>query len=182
MKQCVIFVIVLCTISCTIDNNKQVIKHIESTNYKLSTNLPDKFSKTILQNCEMDLVGYKAIYGFDLKQKRKIRVFTILNEKKPTSLYVYPNADPIEIHLDVNKINDLNRPAEGGYNNIYGFAHELGHVIMMFDDGNFGEGFATYFGLHITDYLFTQLGDSAWPYPYNYIENEGSGMIKKLKK
>jgi hypothetical protein len=181
-KKLLLFVMVLCFFSCALNNDGQKTKLFESENYRLTTNLPDKYSKVLLQNCETNLKGYKSIFGINLYQKRKIKIFALLNEKKPTRLCVYPNAIPIEIHLNVNKMSDLNRPSEGGFNNIYGFAHELGHVIMLFDDSDFGEGFATYFGIHITDYIYTQLGDTAWPYPYDYVENEGSGMINKMRK
>ncbi len=127
-------------------------------------------------------MGYKTVYGIDIYPKNKINIFAILNENiQKTQLFVYPNTDPIEIHLELNDMVYLNRPSEGGANNIFGFAHELGHVVMMFDDSDFGQGFATYFGIHITDYIKTQLGEKAWPYSYDYVSNEGSGMIEKIK-
>jgi hypothetical protein len=156
---------------------------IQSDNFILNTNLPNAFSNAILRNCETALMGYKSIFGIDIYPKNKISISAILDTNmKKTQLYVNPYTDPIEIHLELKNMIPLNRPSEGGYNNIFGFAHELGHVVMMFDDSEFGEGFATYFGIHITDYIYTQLGKNAWPYPYDYVKNEGSGKIDQIEK
>jgi len=167
--------------ACNLNNNTDKSTIIETDNFIMMTNLPDKFNKSILKNCEMNLKGYKEVFGINLYKKNKTKIFAIIDKTKKTSLYIYPNTSPVEIHLDVSNISSLNRPQEGGCNNIFGFAHELGHEIMLFDDNDFSEAFAIYFGIKIVDYLGEQLGSIAWPYPYDYVKNEGSGMIEKMK-
>lgn len=58
---------------------------------------------------------------------------------------------------------------------VYGFIAELGHIMFLTDNNEFDEGWAYYAAsIRILPEVYSQLGDNAWPQPYNYSQTEGS--------
>jgi len=150
----------------------------ESQHFVIESNLPEPFPEAILNLCETSLAGYKDLFGLDLSPKdraQKIHVFA--NFSRGGALHVELSTPP-EIYLDVSSDRALNPPGQGGPHNVFGFAHEFGHLTMMFDDPRFGQGFATYLGSEVVDYFQPRLGAKAWPRPYDYVTVEGMARLK----
>jgi archaellum component FlaC len=96
-------------------------------------------------------------------------------------IFIYTNASDVSlgttpwnyrIYLQVRSIDDMSPQVA---HHVYGFIHELGHITFLTDNGTFDEGWAHYAAsIRILPEVYSQLGDDAWPQPYNYSQTEGS--------
>jgi len=78
-----------------------------------------------------------------------------------------------QITWEFSEERHLLPPAKGGPHNVYGFIHELGHLILWIEDApSLAQGWADYFGFTLMPLVWEQLGESAWPIPHNYWEIE----------
>ncbi len=64
---------------------------------------------------------------------------------------------------------NLTEPQKGGPWNVYGFIHELGHLVVWIEDAlELGQGWADYFAFTLMPLVWERLDESAWPIPHNY--------------
>lgn len=162
-----------------LNNLKTVTKGTK--HFVITSNLPMPFIDAILAICETSLDGYQKLFGWDIAPRdaeNRIRVYVNIVPGSETSLWVQPDRTPVEIHWTSKSGFALNAPILGGAHNVFGYAHELGHVVMMFDDGDFGQGFADYTGSEVVDFVVARHKDKTWPRPYNYVKWDGSGRLK----
>jgi hypothetical protein len=121
--------------------------------------------------------GYAEVLGMTLPETTYIEI-TVTGE--PTVLYTDGND---RFFLKLERPDDLLPTSK--YKNVYGFAHEPGHIAMYskmsttagLPDG-VGEGWAHYCGSVILDYVFDKLGKEAYPVPYDY-SIDGTKRLKK---
>jgi len=118
-----------------------------------------------------------------------VEVFNMPNENyfdHPLTIhiFIYTDASSVilgntpydyRIYLYVRSIEDMQPPNISGFHWVYGFIHELGHIMFPIDNGAFDEGWAHYApSIRILPEVYSHLGDNAWPQPYNYSQTEGS--------
>lgn len=81
-----------------------------------------------------------------------------------------------EIRWSFGEDQHLQPPDKGGPWMVYGFLHELGHLVMPFWNllvsSMLREGFAHYFALSAMPLVWERIGEAAWPIPHNYWEQE----------
>jgi hypothetical protein len=103
----------------------------------------------------------------------------------PPVIYIFINSSALSVSLEntaadyriylyVRSIDDMAPPNITGIHWVYGFIHELGEITFATDNGEFDEGWAHYSAsFRILPEVYSQLGDDAWPQPYNYSQTEG---------
>jgi hypothetical protein len=90
----------------------------------------------------------------------------------PTSVYF-----PLVVNTMPNWERGLSPPERGGPHIVYGLCHELGHVLMGWEDCR--HQWADYLGSLLVEDVASELGVEAWPQPY---EIRAEGMKRFLKK
>ncbi len=124
--------------------------------------------------------GYREKLGINLPDFVFIRIEVTGEE---TRLWT----DGIDsIFLNLSSPEDL--LPDSPYRNIYGFCHEPGHIAMYsrmkslvgLPDG-VGEGWAHYAGSVVTDYVWENLGENAWPVSFDYSAS-GTSRLREQRK
>jgi uncharacterized coiled-coil protein SlyX len=131
-----------------------------------------EYAKAILKICDTALNDYCAVFnmynGVYADCPLVIHVFIYTNAP---SLRLSTTPYDYRIYCYVRSINDTS-PKVAHW--VYGFIHELGHITFLTDNTNFDEGWAHYAAaFRILPEVYAQLGDDAWPQPYNYSQTEG---------
>jgi chaperonin cofactor prefoldin len=135
-----------------------------------------EYAQAILQICNQALADYGEIFDafnnsfYDRPQVIYIFIYTNCSD---LSLYTIPQE--YTIYSDVRSINDMGPPQPPDFiHNVYGFIHELGHITFLTDNDAFDEGWAMYSAHYrVVPQVYSQLGDSVWPQPYNYSQTDG---------
>ena len=154
----------------------------QSVHFTIKSNLPLPFTDAVLAVCEASLDGYRDLFGFylypnpDPGDKRMVisAAMTPGNDR----LWTYPGLKPAEMHWAVPSQAALNPPGQGGSHHLFDFAHEFGQLVMRFDDSKFSEGFSSYAASEVVDYVAKRLGPKAWPRPYDYVKEDGTGRLR----
>jgi len=119
------------------------------------------YAKAILKICDTALPKYMEIFGMSTPD---IQIFIFTNQEQ-VSLGCTAN---YRIFNYVRSIDDF-KPPPNGPHHVYGFIHEIGHLLFMTDNGTFNEGWADYVaGFRIVSEVYRELGENVWPQPYNY--------------
>ena len=120
--------------------------------------------------------GYRETLGIDLPDYVKIEL-NVTGEA--TRLWTDGSAG---IFLGLNSADDLLPSSQ--YRNIYGLCHEPGHIAMYSRMGTLagmpdgiGEGWAHYAGSVVLDYVWTKLGENAWPVAHDFSK-QGKIMLE----
>ena len=71
----------------------------------------------------------------------------------------------------------MNAPTRGGPHSVYGFCHELGHVLLGWEDSE--HQWAHYLGSVIVDEVAKKLGKKIWWDPYDAAAIEGMARFMK---
>lgn len=128
--------------------------------------------------CEVSYQGYREIYGLDalaLGDLEIIEVRLFREARSRASLDAYGG----DITFRGDDVHLL-PPAEGGANNIYGIAHEIGHLVFSLDDLDYIEAWPDYAAAHrIIPYVWERLGADVWPQPYDYLTNDGPSDLRQ---
>jgi hypothetical protein len=139
-----------------------------------------EYANAILKICATALEDYTMIFNMPnnnyLDLPLTIHIFIYTNA---SSVSLGTTPPDYRIYLYVKSIEDMQPPSNvTGYHNVYGFIHELGHIMFSTDNSEFNEGWAFYAAaFRIVPEVYSQLGDDAWPQPYNYSQTEGSAMF-----
>jgi hypothetical protein len=128
-----------------------------------------------IYDCAWD--GYLAVFGIELPKNVVISVTTGAAQ---TRLW---NDGARRIHLDLASDRDLQ--PDSGYFFIYGICQQAGMLAMYSKVDNVasladgvGPGWAHYCGSLVLDYVYSKLGQNAWPAPYDYSW-QGEARLKK---
>jgi hypothetical protein len=159
-----------------------VYQQIETVSWILVT-YPDGFEEyasAISKICDLALSEYAHVFGM-VKPQLPIHVFIYANasasgQKAPTLGTTVAN---YSIYLYVDSVEDLEPPTVPSHaHHVYGFIHEIGHIMFFTDNLMFSEGWADYAAAYrILPEVYSILGNSAWPIPYNYSQTEGRERI-----
>jgi uncharacterized coiled-coil protein SlyX len=132
-----------------------------------------EYANAILKICDTALKDYCDVFnmynGVYADCPLVIHIFIYTNAS-----FVSLSTTPVDyrIYLCVRSIEDMANTTHIHW--VYGFIHELGHITFLTDDPNFNEGWAHYAAaFRILPEVYSQLGDDAWPQPYNYSQTEG---------
>jgi hypothetical protein len=131
-----------------------------------------EYANAILKICDTALKDYCDVFnmynGVYADCPLVIHVFIYTNA---SSLRLSTTPYDYRIYWYLRSINDTSPKAAS---QVYGFIHELGHITFLTDNFNFDEGWAIYAAhFRILPVVYSQLGDGAWPQPYNYSQTEG---------
>lgn len=158
----------------TITTNDFIIQYEKST---------ENYAKASLKILEV--VKKNAIkMGFTFSKKIELHIV----KANKNTLYVR-GGNPNLITWEYKIMNDFQTPQKGGYDNIYGLCHEMGHVCMgnitphyYWMTENYNEGWGNYFGSLMIENVYRQLGLKAWPNQYDYHKLSGiKGFVKSLQ-
>jgi hypothetical protein len=145
-------------------------------------NVPDAYARAVADLYECchailkDQFGMEA--GFCVVPGRRLHVHILAEKEQSLKLWTSPANE--EFPLVTNTMptweRGLSPPEEGGPHVVYGYCHELGHVLMGWKDSR--HQWAHYLGSVLVDEVADKLGDSVWPKPYDYYA-EGMARFKK---
>ena len=88
-----------------------------------------------------------------------------------TTLFTSPGSPDYSLIVLRGEASALRAPTKGGPHVVYGFCHELGHVLMGWEDSE--HQWAHYLGSYLTSDVYAKLGDKGWSDPYDYHTIEG---------
>lgn len=155
---------------------KQIGTPSISISYYFETNFSvEPYADAILNILNVSRQGYSEIFGNGGLILSSIHVFLEKNDSLTQPKLYTDGLD--SIYLTVSSDDDLLSPQNRttySASMVYGFAHELGHIMFATDDPDFNEGWAVYTAEYqIVPYIYSTLGDGAWPNHYNYSQLEG---------
>lgn len=134
-----------------------------------------EYADAILKICDTALSKYLAIFGISCPN---IHVFIYIESERPVEYPLGTTPENYRIYSYLASTYDL-RPSARAW--VYGYTHEIGHIIFRTDNWTFNEGWADYAaGFRIVSEVYRELGDDAWPKPYNYSEREGRERFLRL--
>ncbi len=147
--------------------------------------IPQAFQSAFLQTMMATRVYYQRIFGYGTIDWLEMTV------RKQAGLphRLWTNGSD-RVYLTLSKKRQLEPPCASHVFHIHGIAHELAHIVMyrslinihQLPEG-WGEGWAAYTASFMAvPYLFTRLGPSLWPYPYNYLRTEGPDRYARCFK
>ena len=129
-----------------------------------------EYATSILKICDTALAKYLEVFAMTTPD---IHIFirTDLDD-----LFACAVPHEYQIFNYLRGMSDCAPPPSGPHH-VYGFIHEIGHLMFMTDNGIFNEGWAHYAASKIVDEVYRELGDTAWPRPYNYSKTEGKERL-----
>ncbi|UCE10764.1 MAG: hypothetical protein JSW61_02190, partial [Candidatus Thorarchaeota archaeon] len=129
----------------------------------------EEYATAILKICETGFLKYVEVFGLSTAD---IHIFIRTNQESLFACYSHE----YRIFNYLRSIDDC-RPPPNGAHHVYGFLHEMGHMVFSTDNGAFNQGWAHYAASRIVDEVYRELGDTAWPRPYNYSKTEGKQRL-----
>lgn len=126
-----------------------------------------KWAPAYANICDTVFQGYIDTFSYTLPEPLIVNI-TVTG--KSTLLWTDGESS---VFLQLQKEDDLLPTSR--YRNVYGMCHEPGHIFMYsglsslagLPDG-VGEGWAHYCGSVICDYVWSKLGEGAYPIPFDY--------------
>jgi hypothetical protein len=157
---------------------------IHSTEHVLVryVNVPEEYARAAAALYEVCDASLRKRFGVEtgictVKGKR-LHLHLLAEEGKEVSLWTAPgSADfPLIVNTMPSWKRGLSPPAKGGPHIVYGLCHELGHVLMGWEDCR--HQWAHYLGSLLVEDVAKELGAKAWPQSYD-IRAEG---LKRFTK
>jgi len=165
--------------------NEMLLEELNASyNVKLESNFAityphglDEYAEAILKICKKAYLAYSEIYdGLSIPLRVRIPVYVFSNSPKLQLGTSYYN-----IFNYIRTAEDLLPPTMGGPHHVFGFCHEIGHMMFHVDSKPFSEGWAIYAAaFQIVPYVYRSLGEDVWPQPYNYCSIDGPDYYLKL--
>ena len=135
----------------------------------------DDYAEAILKICDNAHWAYYEIYHLSFPVAVRISIFIF-----PSS-HIQLETKRYHIYLHLPSDEYLLPPTISGVFNIFGFCHEIGHIMFMVDNGPFSEGWASYAAaFQLVPFVYRSLGEDAWPQPYNYSKYDGPDRYLKF--
>jgi hypothetical protein len=147
-------------------------------------NVPEEYARAaaaIYEVCDSSLrkrFGVKT--GICTVPGKRLHLHLLAQKKHKLSLWTSPASAefPLVVNTMPNWKRGLSSPENGGPHIVYGLCHELGHVLMGWEDCR--HQWAHYLGSLLVEDVARQLGPKAWPQSYD-IQAEGlSRFLKKI--
>ena len=132
-----------------------------------------EYANAILKICDTALTDYCYVFGmYDGVYVALPPVIYVFISTNASSITLVHTAEDYRIYLYVRSIKDMANTTYIHW--IYGFIYELGAITFSIDNDYFGDGWINYADrFRILPDVYSQLGDDAWPQPYNYSQVEG---------
>ena len=102
---------------------------------------------------------------------KRVHLSVTLKEGMETQLFTNPRSEGFAQIVLTGPPSALAAPTRGGPHVVYGFCHELGHVLAAWEDSH--HQWAHYVGSVLTSAVHMELGDAGWSDPYDYHQLEG---------
>ncbi len=143
-----------------------------------------KWGKAALRLAEAARKGYLERFGFTAVSKtpgKKIRILIHVNpELKRSRLYFHPSPRyHSELRFEVPSEKSLTRA--GKQRIVYGFCHELGHMVAMWGKYRVVEddkhAWAHYTGALVVEDVYDELGNEPWP-TWTAFQRKASGRAR----
>jgi hypothetical protein len=154
----------------------------ETRHFVVKSNLPAPFPEAISDICEATLDGYRDRFGLYLYPNPypgdKRMVVWAVQKPGRASVSIETERKPMELRISVPSDAALNPPDDGGEHHLFAIAREFGRLPISFDSDSFNAGVADYLGSEVVDYVATRLGPKAWPRPYSYVGDDGTGRLR----
>ena len=112
--------------------------------------------------------GFEKVSAVDGK---RIHLRLSIAPGQKTTLFTSPGSPDYSLIVLRGEKRALRAPTHGGPHVVYGFCHELGHVLMGWEDSE--HQWAHYLGSYVTSDVHEKLGDQGWVDPYDYHSMEG---------
>jgi len=143
--------------------------------------MPEGYAQALLRlmECAHDSLtkrfGMKSVGAVPGK---KIHLRVELRKGEDLTLFTSPSSkDYSLIVFKGEPERALKAPGHGGPHSVYGFCHELGHVLIGWQDSR--HQWAHYLGSMILEDVHAKLGAKAWGDPYDYRKVEGMPRFEK---
>jgi len=108
---------------------------------------------------------------------RRVHLSVTIDSGLETALFTDPGSAEYSRVVLRGPPRALRAPTQGGPHVVYGFCHELGHVLIGWKDGR--HRWAHYIGSIVTSDVHKKLGDAGWWDPYDYDAIEGLPRFEK---
>ena len=104
----------------------------------------------------------------------------LAEEGKGVRLWTSPGSEhyPLIVNTMPNWERGLSPPSQGGPHIVYGLCHELGHVLMGWEDSR--HQWAHYLGSLLVDEVVETLGTKTWPRPYEFRAEGRERFMKEI--
>ena len=154
---------------CLFDSSRSILPGHPSEVPNVLITYPDGFQDyavAILKICDTALSKYVEVFGMSTSD-----IHVLINtSSSDLSLGCSTGDYRIFLYLPGERYF---RPPPYGPNHVYGYIHEIGHLMFLTYNEGFNEGWSHYTASKIVDQVYHELGDDAWPQPYNYSRTEG---------
>lgn len=145
-----------------------------------SKNVDEKTRAALLALMECAHDSYTTRFGFERVsafEKKRIHLHVEIGEGKDMQLFTSPASTDYSLVVLRGEPRALRAPTHGGPHVVYGFCHELGHVLCGWEDSE--HQWAHYLGSWVTSDVFARLGKDGWIDPYDYHSLEGLPRFEK---
>jgi hypothetical protein len=147
------------------------------------SNVPEEYARAaaaLYEVCDASLrerFGVKT--GICRVPGKKLHLHLLAKKGYKLNLWTDPTSVdfPLVIETMPNWRRGLSSPDHGGPHIVYGLCHELGHVLMGWEDCR--HQWADYLGSLLVEDVASELGAKAWPQPYDI---RAEGLKRFLKK
>lgn len=135
-------------------------------------NVPEEYARavaTLYEACDVALKKRFAVEsGICTLRGKRLHVHLLAEEGRDLRLWTSPGSAkfPLIVNTMPSWKRGLSPPTRGGPHIVYGLCHELGHVLMGWEDSR--HKWAHYLGSLLVDDVATRIGAKLWPQPYNY--------------
>jgi hypothetical protein len=145
--------------------------------------VPEAYARAvarIYESCQAILKEKWGVeQGFCVMPGKRLHVHICAERGGSLSLFTSPGST--RYPLVVNNMSDwesgLAPPDQGGPHVVYGYCHELGHVLMGWEDSR--HQWAHFVGSRLLEDVVDRLGEKTWPKPYDY---RSEGMARYMAK
>jgi len=128
----------------------------------------DEYADAILNVLDTALEGFQQLFD-PISCEPSTMPIDVFIVNSPSLEYAVARSFNYNIYIETN--NAMLSTKKGWIGLL---VHELSHIMLNVDINAFNEGWAMYSPMvRIVDYVYRQLGDQAWPQPYNYSRYEG---------
>ncbi|MHC4861847.1 MAG: hypothetical protein ACYTDY_17345 [Planctomycetota bacterium] len=108
---------------------------------------------------------------------KKTHLHVTIGKGLETSLFTSPRSPDYSLVVLRGEESALTAPTRGGPHVVYGFLHELGHVLLGWEDSE--HQWAHYLGSVLVDEVYAKLEKRTWWVPYDAPKIEGMARFLK---
>jgi hypothetical protein len=159
--------------------------HVTEHVFVRYVNVPEDYAEAVAQlyeTCDAALrKRFGVASGVCIVPGKRLHVHLLAGEEHTLSLWTSPGSRhyPLIVNTMPTWQRGFSPPGRGGPHIVYGLAHELGHVLMGWEDSR--HQWAHYLGSLLVEELVTAHGSTVWPQPYNYRAEGLARFMKEIR-